>query len=330
MLRFLAPTLRKVFEYALLMVAVTFATFLLSSFIPGDFLTIQQIDPSVSAETIEQLRRQYQLDQPFHIQYARWLQGFLHLDLGQSLFYGSPVSSVVSAAAGNSLWLGIPALILGIPGGILLGALHAIYRDRPLGRVLDFVSTVALSLPSLVLGLGALLLASRTHWFPLGSMSSLVVEGSGSFEWLLDRLDHLTLPAFCLAIPVLASVERLQWAAARDSLDEPFIRSARARGLGPFRIFLHYVVRPSLNPVISASGPILGGVLSGSLVLEVIFAWPGLGQITYNALFSRDLFLLVGCVVGSSVLLIAGNAFADMLLLALDPRVRVSASGAGA
>jgi peptide/nickel transport system permease protein len=330
MLRFLALILRKVFEYTVLLAVVTFATFLLSSFIPGDFLTIQQIDPTVSPEMIEHLRRQYHLDQPFHVQYARWLRGFLHLDLGQSLFYGSPVSSVVSSAAANSLWLGIPALIVAIPGGIFLGALHAVYRDRALGRTLDFVTTMALSLPSLVLGLGALLLASGTNWFPLGSMSSVAAGGSGTWEWLLDRLGHVTLPALCLAIPVLAAVERLQWSAARDSLDELYVRSARARGLGKFRILTHYIVRPSLNPIISASGPILGGVLSGSLVLEVIFSWPGLGQITYNALFSRDLFLLVGCVVGSSLLLIAGNVLADLLLLALDPRVRMSADGAGA
>jgi peptide/nickel transport system permease protein len=224
--------------------------------------------------------------------------------------------------------MGIPALILGMAGGILLGSLHATCRDRRSGRLLDFLSSIALSLPSLVLGLAALLFASRTHWFPLGSMSSLAGQEMNAVEWLLDRVRHLVLPVACLTVPILASVERIQWGAARDAFDELFIRSARARGLSRSRIFLHYVVRPSLNPVLSTSGPILGNVLSGSLVLEIIFAWPGLGQITYNALFSRDLFLLVGCVVASAALLIAGNIAADLALMSFDPRTRRSSRGA--
>jgi peptide/nickel transport system permease protein len=223
--------------------------------------------------------------------------------------------------------MGVPALILGMAGGVLLGSLHAACRNRRTGRLLDFVSSIALSLPSLVLGLAALLLASRTQWFPLGSMSSLAGQELSALGWLADRARHLVLPVACLTVPILASVERIQWGAAREAFDELFIRSARARGIGGLRIFLHYIVRPSLNPVLSTSGPILGTVLSGSLVLEIIFAWPGLGQITYNALFSRDLFLLVGCVVASATLLIAGNIAADLALIALDPRTRRSFRG---
>jgi peptide/nickel transport system permease protein len=153
-------------------------------------------------------------------------------------------------------------------------------------------------------------------------MNASGLHEPGFWRWLADRIHHMILPVFCLLIPITATVERIQFAAARDSMQELFIRAARARGLGWARIFGQYLVRPALNPILSTSGPMIGGVLSGSLVLEIIFSWPGLGQVTYDALFNRDLFLLVGCVVGSGVLLVLANLAADMLLFALDPRTR--------
>lgn len=319
--------LRRLLQLLLLSLLVTFATFLLSSMIPGDYFTLQQSDPTVSAETVNQLRQQYGLDLPFYQQYLRWLRNFVHMDLGYSLYFRTSVRSAVADALVKTLWIGLPALVLGLGGGIFLGTLHGIRRDRPLGTILDFTGTVALSLPSLVLGLGALFFAAHTHWFPLGSISSSNLQPAGPWAWLLDRVHHLALPVLCLAVPILATVERIQSTTTGDSMNDPYIRAARARGLGPARIYLHYLLRPALNPILSTSGPIIGGVLSGSLVLEVIFSWPGLGQMTYDALFNRDVFLLVGCVVGSGALLLIGNLAADLLLFALDPRTRVLRGG---
>ncbi len=323
----LTATLKRAAQLIVLFLLVTAATFILSSLIPGDFFTTHQVDPSIRAETVTQLRQRYGLDQPFYVQYAHWLKGLVHLDLGPSLFYGTPVSTVVADALSRTLWIGIPALVLAFGGGILLGTLHGICRNRWPGYVLDFLSTTALSLPSLVLGLSALLLASRTNWFPLGSMSSSQLQAPGFWPWLADRIHHLVLPVMCLTLPLLAYIERIQRAATQSTWSELYVRSARSRGLGRGRIFVHYLLRPALNPILSTSGPIFGAILSGSLVLEVIFAWPGLGQVTYDALFNRDLFLLVGSVVGSSVLLIVGNLAADLLLVALDPRTRSAGSG---
>ncbi len=327
MTRLLPTAGRKLLEYLAVLGLVTVATFALSSLIPGDFFSARQLDPSVSRESVEQTRHRYGLDRPMPVRYARWVAGLVRMDFGHSLYYALPVRGVVAGAVSNTLWIGLPALVLGILAGALAGTAHALYRDRPLGRLLDFASAVALSLPSLVLGLAALLLAARTHWFPLGSMDSSRDLDPGAVAWLLSRLHHLALPLACLAVPIAASVERVQWAAARGVLDEPWLRAARARGLPRRTLLLRYILLPSLNPVVSTSGPIFGAVLSGSLVLEVIFAWPGLGQVTYNALFSRDVLLLVGCVVAGGALLIAGNVAADLLLLALDPRTRGAARG---
>jgi peptide/nickel transport system permease protein len=323
----LTAVLKKTAQYAAVLVLVTFGTFTLASLIPGDFFSLQQLDPSISRETIEQMRRQYGLDQPLTSRYGAWLSSLARMDLGESLYYRTPVRAVVWHAVTNTLWIGLPALLFGIAAGILAGTVHALQRGRPVGRLLDFLSAVALSAPSILLGLAALMLAARTHWFPLGSMDSSGEVAPGAAAWLLSRLHHLALPFACLTLPVAASIERIQWAAARDTVEQPFLRAARARGIRGSRLFLRYLLLPSLNPVLSTSGPIFGAVLSGSLVLEIIFAWPGLGQVTYHALFSRDVLLLVGCVVASGLLLIAGNVAADLLLFALDPRTRGSARG---
>jgi peptide/nickel transport system permease protein len=321
-MRISAFLLRRAGQLILVSLFVAFVTFWLSSLIPGDYFSAHILDSSIRTETVEQLRHTYGLDQPAHIQFLRWLKNLFRLDLGYSMFYQRPVTQVVTDALAKTLWIGIPALIFGFGGGILLGTIRGIAGRHPVGRILDLLSTIALSLPSLLLGLAALLFAAHTHWFPLGSMSSSGYQDYGLWHWALDRIHHLFLPVFCLTIPVLAYVERIQYAATQSGPSEIYVRFARSRGLSSLRIFFQYILRPGLNPVLSISGPMFGGILSGSLVLEVIFSWPGLGQITYDALFNSDLFLLAGCVMGSSLLLVVGNILADFALLAFDPRIR--------
>jgi peptide/nickel transport system permease protein len=320
-MRPLAFVFKRAAELVVLAFLVTFVTFWLSAVIPGDFFSAHLADSPIRMESVTQLRHQYGLDQPFHIQYLRWVEKLIRLDFGYSLFYQRPVSSVVADALVNTLWIGIPAFILGFAGGVLLGTIHGLAGDRAIGRLLNFATTTALSLPSLLLGLAALLFAAHTGWFPLGGMESLN-QHSSALQWTIDRLRHLFLPVTCLSIPAVASIERVQFASIRSVSKELYLRSARSRGLGSMRLFFQYVVRPGLNPVLSVSGPMIGWILSGSLVLEVIFSWPGLGQITYDALFNSDLFLLAGCVIGSSILLVIGNLLADLAMISFDPRTR--------
>jgi len=314
--------LKRAAQLVLLSLMVVLVTFLLSSLVPGDYFSARLLDPTVRAETIEHLRQAHGLNDPVYVQYGRWMKNLLRLDLGYSLFYQRPVLAVVADALAKTLWMGIPALVLGFGIGISLGTFHGMCARGPAGRVLDFLSSVFLSLPSLLLGLAALLFAAHTGWFPLGGMSSAAGQFDKVWQLAADRMRHLVLPVACLTLPVAAYVERIQYAATRGSREALYVRFARARGLSRARIFLQYFLRPGLNPVLSISGPMIGGILSGSLVLEVIFAWPGIGQITYDALFNRDVFLLAGCVVASSVLLVAGNLLGDIALRILDPRTR--------
>jgi peptide/nickel transport system permease protein len=320
-MRSFAFVFKRAAELVLLAFLVSFITFGLSSIIPGDFFSAHLADSAITTESVAQLRHQYGLDQPFHIQYWRWLEKMIRLDFGYSLFYQRPVSSVVADALVKTMWIGIPAFILGFAGGVVLGTIHGLAGDRGVGKLLSFATTIALSLPSLLLGLAALLFAAHTGWFPLGGMESLN-QHSGWLGWAVDRLRHLFLPVTCLGIPMMASIERVQFASIRSVSSELYLRSAQSRGLSSMRIFFQYMLRPGLNPVLSVSGPMIGWILSGSLVLEVIFSWPGLGQITYDALFNSDLFLLAGCVVGSSILLVIGNLLADLAMISFDPRTR--------
>jgi len=322
--RIVAFLLKRLAQMLLLSLLVTFMTFGMSSLIPGDFFSTYVITSTFNSDSIDQLRHNYGLDMPFYIQYSRWLKNLLHMDLGYSLFYQRPVANVVFDALKKTLWLGMPAILLGFGLGILIGTIHGIHGERILGRFFDFLSSILLSLPSILLGLIAMLFAAHTGWFPLGGMSSSFLPDIGFWSSLADRIHHLVLPVACLSIPTFAYVERTQYSSTKHGDDTPAVRFARARGLSTSRIFIQYILRPGLNPVLSVSGPMLGGILSGSLVLEVIFAWPGLGQITYDALFNNDLFLLAGCVLGSSALLVLGNLVADCALMILDPRVRSS------
>lgn len=319
---FLSLILRKTAQFLALVLLLTFLTFLLSSLIPGDFYSARRLEPAVRRESLELQRQEYGLDQPFLHQYLRWLQRTARFDLGYSLFYQGPVTPVVVRALYRTAWIGIPAFVIALVGGAILGALHARHRKAAFGFVIGSITTVMLSLPTLVLGLMSLLLAARTRWFPLGGMNAPTLDSVAASAWILDRLHHVLLPVACLAVPLTAYVERIQYSATTDSLEHAAYRSARARGLSASRLFFNHLVRPSLNPLLSISGPLFAAALSGSLVIEVIFSWPGLGQVTYEALFSRDLFLLVGCVMATSLLLVVGSTGADLMLHVLDPRVR--------
>src|SRR5262249_40686989 len=243
--RILTLLVRRTLQLGAVAFLAVSVTFLLASLIPGDFFTLLEPDPTISRDTIEKLRQQYELGQPVHLQYFHWLQRSLKLDLGPSLFYGRPVAQVIGDALVRTLWLGTPALLFGLLAGIFLGTLHAIHHERALRHLLDVVSSLLLSLPWLVLGLLAILLASHTQWFPVGSVGPVDHSHTSTAGQFLDRLHHLALPVLCLTLPIFAWVERTQYSAARTLSGEPYLLSAHSRGLARSRIFVHYLVRPS-------------------------------------------------------------------------------------
>ena len=283
----------------LLVLLASSAAFVLTRLAPGDYFSDPQFDPAfVAAE-----RARLGLDRPLLEQYGDWLAAGLLLDFGESLRFRRPVSALIRERAGNTVLLGVTALVAATAMGIPIGVVTGTRRRGVVAAVARSASIVLLSIPPLVTSLALLLIASRTGWFPIGG-------------------GHVLLPALALALPVAAVLERLQSQAIAETLNEPAVLAAIARGIPPDRVIWRHCLRLSLKPVLAIYGVIVGSVLSGSFVVEIVMAWPGLGGLMYDALLSRDLYLVAGCAAVGSVFLALGILLSDLALLALDPRLR--------
>ena len=282
---------------------VSSAAFALIHFGPGDHLSGfgLELDPEVARAE----RHRLGLDRPFVEQYAGWVWSAVRLDFGESLRYRRPVRALVRERAGNTALLGLAALLLATVTGIPAGVLTATSK-RPFAAVVRAISFALVSVPPLVTAFVLLMVASATGWFPVG--------GSGTAR-------HLFLPALALALPLAAMLERLQSQAMRDVISEPSIRAAAARGCSDTRLVWRHMFRLSLGPVLALYGVLIGTVLSGSLVVEVVMSWPGLGALTQEALIARDLYLVAGCAGAGATFLALGVLTSDLLHAVADPRV---------
>jgi peptide/nickel transport system permease protein len=311
--------LRRLAFALLLVFVVSSAALLLTQIAPGDFANAQGADLS-SAER-EQLRHSLGLDRPLGAQYLSWLGGLGRFDFGNSLLYSRPVSTLVGERALNTAVLAVIALLIataiGIPLGIYSGTTAGVGRS-----VIRMVSVIGLSVPPLIGSLALVFLAARTGWFPVGGMTSSAGIDASWAHWLADLARHLPLPALALAIPMAATLERLQSQAIASAAHEPFVAASRARGVDRARAILHHAWPVSLRPVLGFYGVMIGSLFSGSFVVEVVTSWPGLGRLMFDALKARDLFLVAGCAATGALFLAAGTLLADLMLAYMDPRVR--------
>jgi peptide/nickel transport system permease protein len=278
----------------LLVFVVASASFVLARLAPGDHLSGFDVDPAYAAAE----RHRLGLDRPFVEQYLAWLGRGLQLDLGESLRFRRPVATLLRERAWNTLRLGVSALLLATAIGIPLGVLSGSRRGA-LSSLVGGTSLVLLSIPPLITSLALLVAAVRLHM----------------------PLPRLVLATLALALPIAALLERLQSRSLEEALREPSIAAAIGRGIPRSRVVWRHALRLSLKPVLAIYGVIVGGVLSGSFAVEIVMGWPGLGELMFQALVSRDLFLVAGCAAAVSVFLAAGILFADLALLAADPRM---------
>lgn len=299
----------------LLVFAVSSASLLLARVAPSDdaFGT----DPKILL--VE--RHRLGLDKPVAEQYVDWLARSLRLDFGDSLRFRRPVGELIRERAGNTALLGFSALalatVVGIPLGVFTGS-----RDRGLlAATVRILSMAVLSMPSLVTSLILLLVAARTGWFPAGGLPDLPAA-SGAFESAFTVARYLCLPSLALALPIAAALERLQSRAIREALDDPSIVAAAARGIPRARVVWRHALRLSLKPVLAIYGIIIGSALSGSFVVEIVMSWRGLGDLMYQALQARDLYLVAGCAATGACGLALGILVSDLALVAVDPRLQ--------
>jgi peptide/nickel transport system permease protein len=302
---------RRILRAILLMLAVSSAAMVLIHLAPGDAFSGMDVDPKVASAE----RARLGLDRPFTQQYLAWFSRAATLDFGESSRFRRPVTTLLRERAGNTMLLGCAAILLalglGIPAGVLTGSGPNRWWSAALrGGALLLVST-----PPLVTALVLLLMAARTGWLPTGGMG----YASGP-NGITETLRYLLLPTFALALPVAGALERLQSTAITEALADPSITAARARGMSISRAVWNHAWRLSLKPVVGVLGIIIGSVLSGSFVVEIVMSWPGLGDLMFQALVGRDIFLAAGCAAAGAAFLALSLFVSDVVLAALDPR----------
>jgi peptide/nickel transport system permease protein len=314
---------RRLAHATFLLLGISIFSFALLQLAPGDFFTALEVNPQVSARTIAALRTQYGLDKPLPVRYGSWLRAALRGDLGISFAYNSPVAPLLALRARNTLLLTgtatLLAWLLAIPFGIWSAARQGKWGDR-VGGVM---TSTLLTVPDLVLFLALLLLAVRNGWFPTGGMISAEFGDLSFWSKVKDVAYHLLLPSLGLALATLPPLVRHIRSAMIEVLDSPFIRAARAHGIAEHRVLLRYALPVAANPLISLFGFSIATMLSAGLLVEVILSWPGIGPLLVEAILAKDIFVVVGTVMLSSLFLVAGNFLADMLLFAADPRIRM-------
>jgi peptide/nickel transport system permease protein len=313
---------RRALHGLLLLAGVSVLSFVLVDLAPGDFFAEMRLDPRIAPATVQALRSRYGLDRPLPERYLRWLGSLLTGELGYSFAYGGPVGPLLWPRARNTVVLTVTATALAWALALPLGAWWATRRGGPVDAVLAGLTATLLAVPDLVLVLGLLLLAVRTGWLPAGGMVSLGHEQMPWGEGMRDVAAHLVLPVTALVLGVLPVLMRYVRASVAEALRAPFVHAARAHGIPERRILLYHALPAAANPLISLFGLALAGLLSMSLLVEVVTSWPGLGPLLLEAILARDFHLILGPVLASTLLLLAGNLVADALLLASDPRIR--------
>lgn len=291
-----------------LLLGVATLVFSLIHLIPGDPVEVM-LGTGAGAADIEGLRRQLGLDRPLLDQYAAFLRGLLKADLGISLRYRDPVASLLAERYPATLALALCSLFLALALSLPAGVASALRPGGRIDRLATLFSALALSLPSFCLGpILILLFAIRLDWLPVSGMDSPVA---------------VVLPAVTLALSLAALLTRLVRAALAEEIGALYVRSARSRGLPGTRAVIRHALRNALPPVLTVAGLQLGSLLTGAILTETIFAWPGLGRLLIQAIAHRDYPLVQGCVLLIASTYIVVNLAADLLHGLLDPRVAV-------
>lgn len=317
MLRLLLVRCGQATLVVLLVVTVCFALIRLA---PGDpfFGGLDALD--VPRETAALMRERFGYDRPLGEQYLRFLGGLARGELGWSHSRGRPVAEVLAQVLPNTLLLMGTALLLGFVGGAAVGTWQG-WRDGPAARLVDRLALVALSVPDFVLALLlALGPALAWGWFPVSGMRTEF--GPGGIAGAVDLLRHLALPAGALAILIGATVARHQRAATQGVRGAEFVRAARATGIPERRIVLRHALRNSLVPALTVMGVLLPTLVGGAVLVERVFAWPGMGRVIVDAVGFRDYPLVAGGVIVTSLGVVLGTLLSDLAVAWADPRMR--------
>jgi len=316
--------LRRTAQAAVTLAVAVVLLFLLMHVLPGDPLSRLGEGRPLSAAQTEALRARYGLDRPLHSQLNAFLSGLVRGDLGTSIEYGRPVSSLIAERLPATLLLGGSVLVLNFTVGLWLGVRQAVRKGSAEDRWLTTLSLAGYATPSFWLGLVlAWLVGVEWRLLPAAGMRDPLADG-GSLAAAADMLRHLVLPALTLSVVSIAATMRYQRDAMLETLRLPYIVTARAKGLSEGRVTWRHAWRNALFPVLTLFGLWLPVLVTGSVFVEAVFAWPGLGSLAAAAVGNRDYPLLMGASVLVAVIVVLANLLTDVAYAALDPRVRLS------
>ena len=322
---FLISLIRRLGSMLLVLLVVVVLNFLMLHLAPGDIAdTIAQTMGGADEQDMAELRKQYGLDQPFFIQLFNYVGRVALLDFGHSHFYNVPVLDLIMERFPATLLLVFSAQILSLFVGILLGVYAA---QNPNGLSSLFVNMFSLfgyAAPVFWTGI-LLLIALSLHVpiFPVSGMRDITIESGNFFVHLMDVLRHLFLPMITLASIFFAYYSRLCRASMLEVLGADFVRTAKAKGLSKKDVLLKHALKNSLSPVITFAGLSFSAVVSGAILVETVYSWPGLGTLAFNSIISRDTPVLLGILIFSTLMVTVGNLLTDLALRALDPRIKI-------
>ena len=299
---------RRLMQSALILLGVSLITFALLYLLPAD--PVRQIaGRSATPQTVANIREQLGLDQPFIVQYWRYLLNLLQADLGRSYLQKTEVASLISARIPASLLLMAGAIFCELVIGLTMGILAALSRGSTMDNSLMIASFVGVSAPQFVVGLLLLyVFAVQLNWFPIGGYGTLA---------------HLVLPSMTLAILGSGWYSRMMRSSMIEVLRQDFIRTAHAKGLSKMRVLLRHALPNAILPIIAMIGIDVGIFMGGIVVVESVFGWPGIGQLAWQAIQRVDIPIIMGVTLVSACAIVIGNLVADIASLFADPRIKI-------
>ncbi|MDE0082114.1 MAG: ABC transporter permease [Gammaproteobacteria bacterium] len=321
--------LRRLVQAVPIVLGIATLVFFLLALAPGDAVSFL-VSPNITPEALEQIRRNMGLDQPVHIRYLRWMGSMLTGDFGISLTRNEPVRDIILAILPNTLTLSLSAILLAFAGGILIGVFQAVRHNRLADSALSVIGLFFYSMPSfwlalmliLVFSLGARNLWEWPIWFPASGMTSVDYPFMSPGEQIRDRLAHLVLPSLSLALVLAAGIARYMRASMLEVIRQDYVRTARSKGLSEFRVIARHALPNGLIPIVTLLGLYLPTFFSGAVLIETVFAWPGMGRLVVDAIFQRDYPVVMAGTFIFAVLVVIGNLVADALYAIVDPRIR--------
>lgn len=308
--------IRRLLQGLLVIFLISVITFFLINLAPGGPSSAVSFERT--AEETEALLRLYGLDKPVVERYISWFTSALTGDLGTSLNQGLPVTTLLAQRTGNTVRLGLTALVLATILGVSLGAVAALYKNRWPDHVVSALSTLGMSVPGFWLGIVMIIVFSvQLGWLPSSGMFTIGKKGA-----FLDSLRYLIMPAGVLAITLMPNLMRVTRSALLEVLNSDFVRTARAKGLTPRAVIMKHTFKNALVPVLSMLGLVTTVLFSGSVVIESVFGWAGLGRLAIEAANGRDYPVVLGVTLLAGTIVVLVNLLIDALYALVDPRIR--------